>query len=222
MTAPACLISALLTRAGITIDFLQTAQSTAGGTSVTFAAQNLGAAASDRKILITVSAEADAAGTPTVSALSVQGIAATLVATGAGADGRASVYIVNVPSGSTGDIALTFSTAYGRLVVGVYRITGLLSSTAFHTASAINNDPLTAAINVKSGGFAVAVMAGGGGGSVAWTGLTEDFDIALGALSEHSGASKKFLADQTGLSVSADLSSADLTGGLAIASFGNQ
>ena len=98
----------------------------------TFSSHGLGTAASDRKIILGITALHGS--TRTLSSVTIGGVTATITvqANGSSADHQ-SIVIADVPTGATGDIVVTFSastTVCGIVGVAVY---GLSSSTAVAT-----------------------------------------------------------------------------------------
>lgn len=207
------------------------AASTSGLTTYTFSGAAIGTASSDRRIVVAIGSRANAA--RSVSSVTVGGISATELVTandsGSGAD-IASLWIAEVPTGTTGDIVVTFSAAMLRCAVAQYAVYGMGSNSAFHTqasaGSVANNVARSVSINVPANGAVIGADWGAGSGSptciATWTELTEQNETNLGTVSNvFSSASKTYSAIQTGLSVTATVSqsAANVNGGLAVASF---
>jgi hypothetical protein len=137
----------------------------------------------------------------------------------AGTDGRTALYQIDFPAQTTADIVVTFSGATTRCAIATWAVYGAKS--AAHDTAVSTADPLTDTINVPAGGVAIGIMRADAGVSLTWSGLTEKFDALTGeGGSLYSGASDAFATLQTGLTVTADGSTATTQGSLAAASWG--
>lgn len=191
------------------VSFPAGAESTSALTTYTFSALALGAAAADRRII--VAAYGRSAGSRTVSTLTVAGIsAALLVAANNTAGSCCELWIASVPTGTTGDVVVTFSSSMGRAAVGLLRLVdGKGGVTAFNSVSDIAN-PVTMLLDIPAVGLAIgAYLVGDTGATIAWTGLaTEDLDSGWA-----SGNGIRGLAHENALGVQPDRSiSADSSG----------
>ena len=186
----------------VNYSFLQSIQDASNADSYTFSNQSLGDAASNRYIIVTVYCRR-AETTPTsISGITVGGVSATVVVSQqhiATNQLLVAIAIAAVPTGTTGDVVVTFSQSQNRCVIGMYRVTGLNSATAHDTASS-TADPTTGNLDIPAGGVAVAMSAHGFAETASWTNLDEDFDIEIESTT-CSGASKKFNEQQTGLTI---------------------
>lgn len=186
------------------ISFLQTADSATDATEYTFASQNLGAAASDRAIIVGVHARK--LGGAVSVAVTVGGVSATSVVTQWGGDSNDNVsalFIAEVPTGTTGDVVVTFGAGVLRCGIGMWRATGI-DTTAFDTGVSVVN-PMSTTIDIEAGGVAVgASTVTGNTGSTAWTGLTEVYDQFIAAeAAKMSGAHDSFVSAETAWTVTA-------------------
>jgi hypothetical protein len=152
------------------IAFLQSASDINNLTTYTFAAQNLGAAAADRQIIVAVHYRNT--GPPILTSLTIAGVSATFVVDQQSAINRTNVVIANVPTGTSGDIVATFDVASARCTIGVYRAVGI-NSTA-HATSADNNSPSSVIISVPAGGIVCSAHTARTT-STAWSGATPDY-----------------------------------------------
>jgi hypothetical protein len=124
-------------------------------TTYTFSSVGLGAEHEARYILVIGFGEF-LSGTPSVSSLTIAGETATLLHNEASKiAGFAAVALV--PTGSSGDIAVTFSAGARRCGIGVYRLVGLSGLEAFDADYVrTNSSPETATIDIPAGGAAIA------------------------------------------------------------------
>ncbi len=166
-------------------------------TTFTFSSAALGAANAGRTIIVSVSATDVTS--KTISSVTVGGVSATQRAFLSAAltnEHIVAIYTAEVPTGTTGDVVVTFSGATDGCGVALYRMVNHLSSVpdATDTASATDSTvELTMAPTV--GGVTVAV---GNGESlttaISWSVLaTTDVDEALG--SDRWGAASEFPDD---------------------------
>lgn len=183
----------------MTFAFLQQATSTADSSSYTFASQNLGAADAARYIIVGIQCRRTL-NTNTISSVTVGGVTASLVVTAdRGNQSKCAIYIAAVPTGTTGDVVVTFSGTANRCGIALWSAVGISSATASDTDSSITGTAPTMSIDVPAGGFAVAVGCENALTTATWTGLTERSDTQ--AEITMTSASDEFASAQTGLSV---------------------
>jgi hypothetical protein len=192
------------------ITFLHTTAITTDLTTYTFAAEALGTAVADRCILVEVYGRRTTAAATTISSVTVAGNSATDVGQHNLVEGAASVvglYGIALPTGTSGDIVVTFSAAMTRAMIAVSTMTGASSCTvASDVESSDANDPTTSALDVPANGSAIGLCLESSPSSTAtWTGLTERHDSIVEALMLASGASTDFTSAQTGLTVTCDI-----------------
>lgn len=186
--------------------WLQTGTDTVNRTTYTFAAANLGTATGDRYIIVGVLARRTS-GSPSISSMTVNGEAATLV-TAIGSSGNyAGIYIAAVPTGATGDIVFTFDSTMALCQYAAWHVTGLASATATDSDTSTAAAP-TANIDVVAGGFAVGVASvASTTGTTAWTNLSnERGDSVVETLTLMSVADEDFAGAQSGLAITATFS----------------
>lgn len=75
----------------------------------------------------------------TITSVTVGGVAATLVTSTSVLTVQSAIYIASVPTGTTGNVVVTFSAAGGGCLIAVYALYNLRSATAFDTAVASFN-----------------------------------------------------------------------------------
>ena len=210
---------------GATITYTDSAATTATGATFTFSARALGTPAADRIILVGTYGSRSSAGARSVSTLTANGTALSLVKDWGGASANTmEVWGAVVASGATGDVVVTFTG--GNMVscgIMIAEIHGA-NTTVYATASDAVNDPLSVGVNVTAGGvlFAYAVNANGGGADAfTWTNATERFDAVLQTPNAiyHSGATDEYASAQTPLTVTANPNLAMAEGGLILVSY---
>jgi hypothetical protein len=189
--------------ADISIAFLQSAESGTDASSYTFSTQNIGVAATDRHIIVATIARG---ASQTLTGVTIGGVTATSVANNSNDGSIAALFIAAVPTGTTGDIVLTFSGTMIRAADGAYRATGLGSATPTDTGVSSANAPTTD-LDIAAGGFGIGTaFSGGTAPTFTWTGLTENFDAGWAENSDtaYTGAMEEFATAQTGLTITAD------------------
>lgn len=209
------------------LTFLQAAiNSTSSLSTYTFASQNIGTAASDRVVIVLVKISATSG---TISNVTIQGITSTLIQYQGGAVGSCSVgiAIASVPTGTTGDVVVNFSSSLtGECGIGVYTANSI-NLTAYNSAAtgfgiAPTDPTLTVSVNIPATGFTIGIAATQNDAAVTgftWTGLTKDYEGVVRSNAWHSGASGTPTA-QTGYSVSVVIASTTtLNVALLVASF---
>ena len=166
--------------------------------AVTYSSVALGTAASDRTIIVGAAGNANV----TVNSITVAGVSATFVVR-QGGGGIVELWQAAVPSGTSGDIVVTFSGANVRNGIGVWAAygAGKYLDTASSTA-----DPLTAGgLTIPAGGFGIGFAYNGNTSAATFVGLTEDFDKLVFDAQYFAGGSLAFSSFQDELTVTIDI-----------------
>lgn len=183
-----------------------TAVSTADGTSHTFSAKALGAAATTRKIVIAVVAT----GTVNFGDVSVtlDGNAVPVRSRqGGGTRTIAAVHSVAWPTGATGDIVVTGSNTITSCAIVVYAVYGPIQLQAYDSGSDSSGDPMSLTLDTLSAGLMVGIAGGDTTAAfnpVSWTNITEDIDAAMESLAGYSSAFDLTPSGSTGLTITID------------------
>lgn len=208
------------------ITYTDTAVDTNDLSSYTFTARSIGTAAADRRIIVGIFARSSVSTTIAVSGVTVAGITAAVVpGTPAGGPNgsvstETSLWIVDVPTGTTGDIVVTLNNTGSRCAIALWSATGIVGSpsdvaTYFVSGSnntiSLNADVLTGSIVVAIGGCNSSAV------TMTWTGATEDVDAAV-ETSRYTAASHLSVGAETPRTFTATLSgnAGDRTGSLAV------
>lgn len=186
-------------------------------TTYTFSDLAFGEEAEDRRLVMFVSGRSNAS--RSINSASIGGVSAsnvvTATVTGASTNqSRGAIRIAAVPTGTSGDVVVTFSGSMLRAAVSLYRIVGLSSSTANNTANGSiggtgNSGDKTLQIDVPAGGVMLAGAAGfGTQNSFSAAGMTTDFtNTTIESSYRMSAGHGRYLAQQTGLTVTVNLAS---------------
>lgn len=194
------------------ISYLNTFASAANSASYTDSGASLGAADANRWIVVVATGRG---GGNAVSSITVAGNSCTLITDSLNSIG---IGFVQVPTGTTGDIVVTFSGAMSNCTFGYYRVVTTETLTSFDIASgdlSSSSDP-SASLDVPDGGaiFAVALKESGSSSDDAsgtWTGATEDAETETetGSTSNsYSAASENGLSSEIGRTVQRDWNNA--------------
>ena len=174
------------------------AVSTSDLTTYTFSSQALGAAHSNRKILVGIVAT-DAGNDTVVSSVTVGGVSASLETDGSTtarainiSDGNSHVaefWIASVPTGTTGDVVVTMSEASTNCGIVVYRLlNAAIQSVVIDVATTYSQS-----ITVNGFGSIIGLIHLDNDTTCAWTNLTEDVDATIEtSQAAYSSASAKF------------------------------
>lgn len=191
------------------VTFLQKAGTGTNATAYTFSSQSLGTADADRYIIVGIVSR-DTGQSTTLDSVTIGGVSATIVVNHRNLDGGgntsfAAIAVANVPTGTTGDVVVTFSQETLRCGIGMWRTVGI-DTTPTDTGGSSADDPTTS-LDVSAGGIAVGIaMASNGTSTTTWAGLTEDWDDSTDVESTtYTGASDDFATIQSGLTVTANL-----------------
>lgn len=186
--------------------FLQSASSIVNGTVYTFASQSLGAADAGRYIVVGFASRTTTGVSGVVTSLTVGGVSASILDQGSFSNQHAGMAIAAVPTGTTGDIVVTFDGEQQRAAIFMYRLVDIDSATPSDLLSSTSLNP-SVALDVPEGGFAIGVAGFGfGDGSTAWTGLTEDADLSVESSMNGTSASDSFETEQVNLTITANSS----------------
>jgi len=183
------------------IQYLQSAPDTSDTNAYTFSSQNLGTAASDRYIIVVAVARKAGAST-TLSSISVGGVSATIVKQATNNVSNtdvAGVAIAAVPTGTTGDIVVTWGATMVRCAIMAYRATGI-DATAYDSDSSLSGNP-SVSLDIPANGFAIGGGLTAASTTTSWTGLTEDADGTLESFVTYSSASQSFVSAETGRTI---------------------
>lgn len=204
----------------LTLTPQSSAQSASDLTAYTFATQGIGTASSDRIVIVAVNGVNVSSGT-SLSSATIAGVSATILVqrtnNAAGVDNITAVIAAAVPTGTTGDVVLTFSTGQLKAAISTYSMTGG-SITPHSTYTNTNGTDAVPdiTINVPVGGGHVCVVMwfnGVGATTCTWggTGITEYSDLSLEAGELHSSAYGNFAGGASSLNVTATISSGTIT-----------
>lgn len=186
--------------------FLQSASSATDSVTYTFASQNLGDADADRAIIVTVGAR-KASPSATIESASIGGVSAAIIGEKTRAGSYAGIIAAAVPTGTAGDIVITFSTGVLRCMISVYRTTEADDiTTAFDVALGANTNQPSVSIDAPAGGFLVAAVFQNNIETVTWTGATSDAAVSVEGNTLHS-ASEEFASATSGHTVQGTTSS---------------
>lgn len=203
--------------------------STADASSYTFSAQSIGAAASDRNLVIAIAAGDDAGAAFTITGVTVDGVSATIIQqASASSTDQATVGIAALPwsSGTAATIVVTLSATVSNCRIDVYRVFGnVTASYATATDNTIAADVLSTTIDVPVAGTLIAVAAANDANAaptgITWVGVTEDSDITPEGEHRFGCGHIDIAAGAAGRTVSATFGTdADQAGALVAVSFG--
>jgi len=198
-----------------TVTFTDSSVDATNGTVYTFSGQAIGTAASNRKVVFA----AYASNGPANATATLGGNAATQIASVTNGGGEIRLFQIDVPSGTTADIVVTWSAGVLRCGIGVWAVYGAESSAHATAADSDGSDPLSVSLNCPAGGVVIAAAFNSNGSTFTWAGVTENYDEVVEGANTHTGASDAFATTQTGLAISCD-PSASSDQGLVAASWG--
>lgn len=189
--------------------YITNAVSSSNLASYTFSGLSIGSASADRLVVV-IAAGLKSLVAVTSTSCTIGGVAATsIVATAApGGSGIAlGMYQLLVPTGTTANVVVGFSTTMDRGCVAVYTLSSYLSAVPIGTSKNEGTaNPSTSIQVATQGGFTIAGGYNINNGNITWAGgLTENFDVAVEASDQFSGAS---LANVNGTSFSLSITGA--------------
>jgi hypothetical protein len=202
----------------VTAAFTASSTQNTGLTVYTYSSEAIGAADTNRKIVVTILAGGLTG--RNVSTVTVGGISATLVKKqlAVGGERYNEMWQADVPTGTTADVVVTWSAVMERCGIGIFAVYDAASA-ASATASD-TSDPMNASINVPAEGVLIGgAIYNSAGGAATWTNLTESYETDSGGNVETSGYDTHATI-QTGLSVTCDPASAAAVTSMVLASWG--
>jgi len=163
--------------------------SNVSSSSYSFASQAIGAEDATRRIAIAVTWYNG----NEVDSVTVGGVAATKVSDpGVLVAGESGVswWVVDLPTGTTATVQVTFTAAVSRCGIGVFRIVGARSGRPVRTRLVTGaSNPFSTTVDAPSGSvvLAGAVMTNtSAAGSYTWAGVTEQYDQLVGGATKQS------------------------------------
>lgn len=178
----------------------------------TFASLNFGGTSADRYMLAFIGFQGSAAGS--IAGCTIGGVSGTEISalnvTGIGTGTtKGKTYIASVPSGTSGDLVVSVSSAAAsRYSYALYALFGLGSTTPFDTGTATTN-PMTKSLNIPERGVGIAASFDSTSATNTWSGLTEDSDGIASSTYVYTSASLEANSAQTGLLVSCTATAAN-------------
>lgn len=159
-----------LTFVGCTID--NTAQ-----TTYTTVGQSIGTAGATRTVII-IALSRDGTTDFSTSSMTIGGVSASEQADTASTarSNQVAVYSLNVSSGTTADVAVTYSEAITVSVICVFAAYDLNSSTKVASTTAVSTTTLTLDANVSANGIVVGGCDNNTVAGFTWSGLNEEID----------------------------------------------
>ncbi len=167
---------------GLRYSFLSSAEDNTDLTVYTYVAVALGTAHFNRRIIVAVLF--DAVDDYPAASVTVGGIAATLVKGQTGPAEAVAIFIAVVPTGTTADIVVTYAGAANRSAIGVWRLDGATTNTAYATAgqgATTASGAWTWAQNIQmpTGGVQVGAMVSSTNVDYIVSGEQQDFERSL-------------------------------------------
>lgn len=195
---------------------------TPASATVTFTTQAIGAAASDRHMIITIARQS----TPSITSITIGGVSCSEIALTANDDNFSSIWITDSPvtSGTTATVVLLFSATPSQCGIGLLRMVGGSNTPSATDTDVTNSAAMTCTATVPAGGGYVCSARSGNGGTYTWTDddtttPTEAFDEVVEGNQVHSGAFNNTATLQTSLTVTALPSSTTTEQGMCMATF---
>lgn len=164
-----------------TCTFLQLARNDSDLTTYTYAAQNFGTADARRYIIAAIGGRANVAST--LDSVTIGGVTATQIANvTVGTTGIAALFAAAVPTGTSGDVVLTFSGGMLRTGCALFSLLSDFDATVptdAQTDNTLSTNDLSVSLSVPVGGVVIACNhTNATSTATAWTGVTEDYDQA--------------------------------------------
>lgn len=165
------------------------ADTSVAASSKTFSAESIGAAATDRVVVLAIALRFTA-GSGTISSVTIGGVTATQAVFALNSTNSASIYYAKVSSGTTADIVISTSVNINYVGVGIYTYTGGNSIPAVTDTVTDTTASFSTTMSVAEGGVIIAAAATLNGTTSRFTfsGVSEDFEATYGSSNEQYGA----------------------------------
>lgn len=185
----------------VALAFCSSAASATNATSYSFPGESIGAASSNRYIIVSVCGTGNSA--TQVSTVTVNGVSCTSLARGFISQTIADIFITSAPitSGTTATISVLFNGTSYNCGIGLF---SLESASPLLTSSTVSYSS-TASVPVLAGGAVVGLAAVQDNDSITWTGITSRYNANVegSGWMRHSGASENY-SSASNISVSVD------------------
>lgn len=159
------------------VAFVSNTGSATDATSYTFTGLSLGTAAANRYIVVGIGARS--ASTPTITGVTVAGVAATSLYQYVSNTSMAGFFIVPLPTGTTGDITINFDVTIVRMGISVWSVSNLVYPTTPTSTYGIANGSGTATINTGAGSVALGMFYNHGSTPGTWSGINQDVSVIV-------------------------------------------
>lgn len=163
-------------------------------TPKTYTAFDIGAASSDRLVIVVVPSSGGGAGR-NISSITIGGVTATLHTNQSTGGGQTSICLAsaNVPTGTTADIVITWSAAPTTQGLMVWTLSGYSSATPYSSygnADASSASTKVATLNTVAGGILFVGAMHSANDTVTWSSITEDDDFQVNAAAVRMGGGR--------------------------------
>jgi hypothetical protein len=161
-------------------------QNSANSSSYTFTSADIGVAAPDRWVIVTLHGRTGSSGTYTCDTCTVGGNATTRILNISGQTANGNIiamFCTNAPiaSGETANIVCSWNAAVLNCSIGVFAAYGLRQATPDASITANTQSAPSGSISVRPGGLLVAHLTDIGSTTCTWTGPTERYDTTVEA-----------------------------------------
>lgn len=164
------------------VAYASNSTSTTDAGTYTFASQAIGAASSDRLVVVAIHSRRATTDETTINSVTIGGVSAAVYAehtnTAGGNLSLSAFAVAAVATGTTATVEIVFSRTMVRCGIGVWAVTGA-SSTPTATASTSSSGSFT----IAAGNASVVISSASEAfntGSVTWAALTERYDVYFG------------------------------------------
>lgn len=187
------------------ISYISNNSVTTNSTSHTFTAQSIGSTGNNRHIIVSISGYQSSVGA--LSSATIGGVSATIAVQANGTNTVSVIIIAAVPTGTTGDIVLSWATNTQNVGIAVHRVVDLTSATANTTGSDTTLSAGACSFTLNNNANAVMVASAVSIDGTAWgtwsSGLTEDSDQYIASSNAAAAASGFFASANTPYTVTA-------------------
>jgi len=188
--------------------FLQVSGDATNQTTYNFTSINFGTAAADRYLVIAATGRDEVGGGNSFVSITIGGVAAAIAVQQATSGNNSAIAIAAVPTGTSGNVDIVFSSNMGNCDFGLWSTSGVGSTTPTNFGSSTAN-PGTFDLDIDANGVAFGLTSTDIESATVntWAGLTEDWDAQQSSLNNFGGASLAPATTQTNLTCSATRSS---------------
>lgn len=173
-------------------------QTSAGANPMSFTSVGTGSPSSGRYLIISASARGVSGANRTITGLTVDGVAATLLVSSGSSSNPTAIFGIAVASGTTSNLSLSADGTMSRASVGIAAITNYTSTIPTDTDfTSATSTSIALPATISAGGIGVWCVSIASVNDITWSNATERYDVTPGSVFRGSAATYEDAAGST-------------------------